>query len=156
MQIWKLSNNKWRHNDFITKSWMAKLEPSRNQTNYISFEKYWWELSKTVLFIEFEPLCQKLWAFLTNFGIFTMSTHQIWSCHVTEEASFEIFLFCPNSTFNIRKSHKISSGKAIYFKSYQAKISPREWKAPPPSPPPPSAFRVKGELQRQNKLTSSE
>ena len=25
---------------------------------------------QTVLFIEFEPLCQKLWAFLSNFGIF--------------------------------------------------------------------------------------
>ena len=33
----------------------------------------------------------------------TMPTHQIWSCHVTHEANFEIFLFCPNSTFNIRK-----------------------------------------------------
>ena len=26
--------------------------------------------SKNVLFIEFEPLCQKLWVFLSNFGIF--------------------------------------------------------------------------------------
>ena len=46
-------------------------------------------------------------------GIFTMLAHQIWSCHVTQEANSEIFLFCPNSTFNIRKSHKISSGKAL-------------------------------------------
>ena len=28
-----------------------------------------------------------------------------------QDANFEFFLFCPNSTFNIRKSHKISSGK---------------------------------------------
>ena len=28
-------------------------------------------------FIEFEPLCQKLWAFLSNFGFFTMPAHQI-------------------------------------------------------------------------------
>ena len=35
--------------------------------------------------------------------------------------NFENFLFYPNSTFNIRKSQKISSGKALYFRSYQAK-----------------------------------
>ena len=40
-------------------------------------------------FIEFEPLCQKLWAFVSNFGLFTMSTHQIWSCHVTQVKNFE-------------------------------------------------------------------
>ena len=28
-------------------------------------------------------------------------------------ANFENFLFCPNSILNIRKSHKISSGKAL-------------------------------------------
>ena len=48
-------------------------------------------------------------------AFFTMLAHQIWSCHMTQEANFEIFLFCPNYTFNIRKSHKISSGKALYF-----------------------------------------
>ena len=31
------------------------------------------------------------------------------------------FLFCPNFIFNITKSHKISSGKALYFRSYQPK-----------------------------------
>ena len=45
------------------------------------------------------------------------------SCHVTQEANLEIFLFCPNSTFNIRKSYKMSSGKALYFRSYQPKTS---------------------------------
>ena len=67
----------------------------------------------------------KILAFLT------MPTHQIWSCHVTQEANFENFLFFPNSTFNIKKSHKISSGKALYFKSCQQKTHP------------PSAFRIK-------------
>ena len=33
------------------------------------------------------------------------------------------FLFCPNSTLNIRKSHKIPSGKAFFFESYQPKTS---------------------------------
>ena len=40
-----------------------------------------------------------------------MPAHQIWSGHVTQEANFENFLFCSNSTFNIGKSHKRSSGK---------------------------------------------
>ena len=79
------------------------------------------ELSKKLFLIEFEPLSQKLWAFLSNFGYSTMPAQQIWSCHVTQNVNFEIFLFCPNSTFNIRKSHKISSGKALYFRSYQQK-----------------------------------
>ena len=59
---------------------------------------------------------------MSNFGtFFTMPAHQIWSYHVTQEANFENFLFCPNSIFNIRKSHKISCGKALYFRSYEPK-----------------------------------
>ena len=45
--------------------------------------------------------------------------------------------FFSNSAFNIRKSYKISSRKALYFRSYQPKTS---WEL---EPPPPSAFRVK-------------
>ena len=63
--------------------------------------------------------------------IVMMPAHQIWSHHVTQEANFEIFLFCPNSTFNIRKSHKISGGKALYFRSYQPKNLTGGWKTPP-------------------------
>ena len=54
---------------------MAKFGPPRNQTKYISFKSYWWELSKNVLFIEFEPLCVKFWLFLrcplTKYGYVT-------------------------------------------------------------------------------------
>ena len=79
---------------------------------------------QNVLLIEFEPLCQKLWAFLSNFGIFfKMPAQQIWSYHVTQEANFEFFLFCPNSTINFSKSPKISSAKALYVRSYQPKTS---------------------------------
>ena len=59
--------------------------------------------------------------FMSNFGIFTMPALQIWPCHVTQEANFEKFLFFSNSAFNIRKSYKISSRKAPYFRSYQPK-----------------------------------
>ena len=48
---------------------------------------------KNVLFIEFEPLSQKLWTFLSNFVFFTMPAHQMWSCHVTQDAEVEIFYF---------------------------------------------------------------
>ena len=55
----------------------------------------------------------KVVGIFVKFGTFYDAPHQIWSYHVTQEANFENFLFCPNSTFNIRKSHKISSGKAL-------------------------------------------
>ena len=70
-----------------------------------------------------------------KFWLFMMPAHQIWSCHMTQDTNFEKNLFCPNSTFNIRKSYKISSGKAVYDRSYQQKNLTG-------TPPPPSAFRV--------------
>ena len=48
-------------------------------------------------------------------------THQIWSCHVTQDPNFENLVFRLNSTFNIRKSHKIPCGKALCFRRYQQK-----------------------------------
>ena len=78
--------------------------------------------------------------FCQMLALFTMSTHQIWSCHMTQDANFRNVLFCPNSTFNMRKSHKIYSGKALYFRSYRRKpLRVMGGKHPPP----PSAFRVK-------------
>ena len=67
---------------------------------------------------------------MSNFGIFTMSAPEIWPCHVTQEANFEKILFFPNSAFNIRKRYKISSRKALYFRSYQPKPH-GGWKTPP-------------------------
>ena len=81
----------------------------------------------------------KVMGILSSFGIFMMPTRQIWSCHMTQEANLKKFLFCPNSRFNIRKSHKISSGKALYFRSYQRKSSRGGgwWRTPP------GAFKVR-------------
>ena len=81
----------------------------------------------------------KVMGIFVNFWPFTMPAHQIWSCQVTEEANFENILFCPNSTFNIGKSHKISSRKALYFRSYQPKTSRGVENT---APLPPSAFRA--------------
>ena len=38
---------------------------------------------------------------------FTMTTHQIWSCHVTLVSNSENFYFSPNSILNFRKSYQI-------------------------------------------------
>ena len=89
---------------------VAKFGPPRKQTNYMSIVRHWRELSKNVLFIESESLCQKLWVFLSNFGFFlqcplTKYGHVTWP----KKRISTKFLFCPNSTFNIMKSHKISS-----------------------------------------------
>ena len=67
----------------------------------------------------YEHFCQLL-------ALFTMLTYQIWLCHLTQDANFENFLFSANSTFDIRKSQKISSRKALYFRSSQPKTSPGE------------------------------
>ena len=68
---------------------------------------------------------------MSNFGIFMMPALQIWPCHVTKEANFEKNLFFPNYAFNIGNSCKISSGKALYFRSYQPKPSRWGGKHPP-------------------------
>ena len=72
--------------------------------------------------------------FCSILALFKKPAHQIWSCHVIQDANFKKFLFCPNSKFNVRKTHKISSGKALYVRSYQQKTSRgRQWKTPPTS-----------------------
>ena len=59
--------------------------------------------------------------FCQNFGIFYNAHSPNMVMSRDQEANFKNFLFCPNSTFNIKKSHKISGGKALYFGSYQRK-----------------------------------
>ena len=59
-------------------------------------------------------LCQIL-------AFFRMPAPQIWPCHITQKANFEKIIFFLNSAFNIGKSCKISSRKALYFRSYQPK-----------------------------------
>ena len=114
---------------------MRKCGPQRNQTKYIFFERFWWELCKNVTFIEFEPLCQKLWVFMSSF---TMTTHQIWSCHVTLAANFETFYFSPYFVLTFRKSDQIWRNW-LKNKKVTGKNKPRGGKHSPS----PSAYRVK-------------
>ena len=103
---------------------MAKFGPPQNQINYRplkgideSYPKIYFLLNLSHYVKSYGHFCQIL-------AFFTMPAHQIWSCHVTHKANFEHFLFFPNSTFNIEKSHKIPSEKALYFRRYQPRTSP--------------------------------
>ena len=80
---------------------------------------------------------------------FMMPAHKILSCHVTEAAKFENVLFCPNSTFNRRKSHKISSGKLSTSEAISQK-SHRGGGVFPPVPLELSALSFRKELQLIN------
>ena len=129
---------------------MGKCRPPWNQTNYTSIERYWWKLSKNVLFIEFEPLSyQKLWAFFSNVGIFlwcllTKYGHIMWPKKQISKIFY--FVLILHLFKFIRKSHKICSAKALYFRNYQPKTSQGGWKTPP------SAFRVNEMNQSGYKL----
>ena len=60
---------------------------------------------------------------------FTMTTHQIWSCHVTLASNSEIFYFSPNSILNFKKSDQIC-GIGLRTKRYRQKTN-WGWKHPP-------------------------
>ena len=81
---------------------MGKFGLPRNQTKYISFKRF--DESYNVAFIEFEPLRQKLWAFMSSF---TMTTHKISSCQVTLATNLKRLYFSSNSILNFRKSYQI-------------------------------------------------
>ena len=103
---------------------MAKFGPPRNETYYIYYSKGIDESCPKMCPLLNLSHCVKSYAhFCQILVLFTMPAQQIWSCHVIQDANFENlnFLFCPNSTFNIRKSRQISSEKALYFGSYQQK-----------------------------------
>ena len=59
---------------------------------------------KNVLFIEFESLCQKLWTFLSNFGIFYDARSPNMAMSRDPRSKFQKEFFFPNSAFNIGKS----------------------------------------------------
>ena len=83
--------------------------------------------------------------FVKGWHFLTMPAHQIWSYDVTQEANFENFLFCPDSTFNIGKSkkfpvEKLSTSEVINQKPHGGGME---------NTPPPSAFRVKLRIDRR-------
>ena len=81
----------------------GKMRTSAEPNKIYIVQKVLMRAFQNVTFIEFEPLCQKLWAFMSSS---TMITHQIWSCHVTLATNFENFYFSLNSILNFTKITK--------------------------------------------------
>ena len=96
---------------------------------YIAFERSWWELFKNVTFIEFEPLCKKLWAFMSNLPHAGRSPNMVKSRDPAFK--FRKFLFLPNSILNFRESYQIWEKLAQEQKSYRQKTN-WGWKTPHP------------------------
>ena len=89
----------------------GKIWTSAKANKFYSIRKELIRVIQKCTFIKFEPLCQKLWAFLSNFGIFYNAHSPNIVISRDPRCRFRFFLFFPNSKFNIRKSHKISNGK---------------------------------------------
>ena len=102
----------------------TSMEPNKI---YI-IQKVLMRVIQNVTFIEFEPLCQKLWVFISSF---TMTTHQIWSCHMNLAINIENFYFLPYSMLNFRKSYQIWGKLAQERKSYTQKNKTQGGKHPP-------------------------
>ena len=62
--------------------------------------------------------------------IMTMTTHQIWSCHLTLASNFENFNFLPNSLLNFKKRYQIW-GKLAQEQKVTGKKQIGGWKTPP-------------------------
>ena len=123
---------------------MAKFGPSRNQTIVYHSKGIDESYPKMKLLLNFGHCFKSYWHFCQILALSTMSTHQIWSFHVTQDVNFKTFLFCPNSTFNIRKSKKIYSGKALCFSQ---KTSREEGGVE--TPPVPSVLETNDSMSRE-------
>ena len=79
---------------------------------------------KMLTFIEFEPLCQKLWAFMSS----DHSPNMVMSHDPGYK--FRKFYFSPNSILNFRKTYQIW-GKLAEEQKVTHKKQNSEWKTPP-------------------------
>ena len=64
---------------------------------------------------------------------FTITTHQIWSYHVTLPSNSENYHFSPNSILNFRKSYQIWGKLAKEQNSYRQKTNWGGWNTSPRS-----------------------
>ena len=62
---------------------------------------------------------------------FTMTTHQIWSCHMTLTSNSENFYFLPNSISHFRNVTNFG-GNWLKNKKVTGKKQKLGWKTPPP------------------------
>ena len=66
-------------------------------------------------FLLYLSRCVKSYGHFCKFWLFAMPAHQIWSCHVTQDANFELFLFCPNSIFKVGDNSLIIHKSAYHL-----------------------------------------
>ena len=116
---------------------MGKYGPPRHQTNYKISKGIDESYQKVYILLNYNHYVKSYGYFCQILAFFTMPAHKIWSCHVTQEANFEKFLSCPDSTFNIRKvtrflAEKLSTSEIINQKPHGGGDGN-----------PPSDFRVK-------------
>ena len=139
-KICKFENHVTRNDVIMTslpKQWKNAVIHETKQIIYHSkgidesYPKMYFLLNLSHYIKSYGHLCQIL-------AFFKMPALQIWQCHVTQEANFEKILFFPTSAFNIRKSCKITSREALYFRTVISQKPHGGWKTPPP----PNAFRV--------------
>ena len=81
MQIWKPCAKKQHHNDVIPKTMAnnGKMRTSTESHKMYIFCKVLMRAIQKCNFIEFEPLCQKLWAFMSNLpSPLTKYGHVMW------------------------------------------------------------------------------
>ena len=96
---------------------MGKCGPQQNLAKYISSKGFMRAIQK----------CNFYWIWatvskvMTIYVKFTMTTHQIWSCHVTVPPNSENFYFSPNSILDFRKSNQIWGEISSRTKKLQAR-----------------------------------
>ena len=112
---------------------MEKFGPLGNQTNYTSFERYWWELTENVTFIEIECLNQTLWPILVdlpwpliNYSKITWSWLPILKNLKFHRVPYYIF-------------GKVTNIQRVYSKVLRV-MDKNLWGRLPKAPPPPQAW----------------
>ena len=94
------------------KIWSVKIPTITDDVIMMSLSK---AIAKMHFLLNWSHSVKSYGHFCQLLAFLMIPTHQIWSRHLTQDENFENYLLYPNSIFNIRKSHKISSGKALYF-----------------------------------------
>ena len=110
----------------------GKMRTSVEPNKIYIIGKFWWELFKNVIFIEFEPLCQKFWAFMSNLPKpHTKYGHVRWPWLQIPKIFFRLILY------QILGKVTKFGGIGSRTKMLQAKNKLRVENTPPPS-----AYRV--------------
>ena len=124
MQISMPNNNKWRHNDVITKN-NAKFGPSWNQTKYISFEGIDEGYPKYVFFYWIWTTVSKVMDIFVKFWLFsrfpvTKYGHVTWpKMQISKILYFILILYLILGKVRTFPVEKLSTSKVISQKPHR-------------------------------------